>query len=175
MSIRYSSNMYKTTASTRQISRTTIQPTKPSTLPQIDGGSEYHHAHHSIRNLNFAQSSTPSYPRQQHSIQPPLRARNIPIVQSLPVPPPPSLRQQHHATGNTVHDLLPYCTTEPPLNEAQVIALSDVVGSLRELVSLALAAAAGDERSMRKLESAVGERDAVNVVEFFVDEWEVEG
>ena len=61
------------------------------------------------------------------------------------------------------------------MNEAQVIALSDVVGSLRELVSLALAAAAGDERSMRKLESAVGERDAVNVVEFFVDEWEVEG
>lgn len=42
-------------------------------------------------------------------------------------------------------------------------------------MSLALAAAAGDERSMRKLESAVGERDAVNVVEFFVDEWEVEG
>ncbi|KAH7563766.1 hypothetical protein BM1_00813 [Bipolaris maydis] len=78
-------------------------------------------------------------------------------------------------TGNTVHDLLPYCTTEPPLNEAQVIALSDVVGSLRELVPLALAAAAGDKRSLRKLESAVGKRDAVGVVEFFVDEWEIEG
>ncbi|EUC48756.1 hypothetical protein COCMIDRAFT_33830 [Bipolaris oryzae ATCC 44560] len=142
----------------------------------MDGGSEYHHVHYPTHNPNFAQSSTPSYHRQPHTIHPPLRARNIPTVPSLPVPPPPPpLHHQSHPTGNTVRDLLPYCTTEPPLNEAQVIALSDVVGSLRELVPLALAAAAGDERSVRKLESAVGKRDAVGVVEFFVDEWEVEG
>ncbi|ENI01189.1 hypothetical protein COCC4DRAFT_148606 [Bipolaris maydis ATCC 48331] len=167
----------KTTAATTQ-THTTTQPTKPPTLPQIDGGFEHHHVHHSTHDPNFAQFSTLSYPRHQHSIQPTLRARNIPIMLSLPVPPPPPpppLHQQSRPTGNTVHDLLPYCTTEPPLNEAQVIALSDVVGSLRELVPLALAAAAGDKRSLRKLESAVGKRDAVGVVEFFVDEWEIEG
>ncbi|XP_014556346.1 hypothetical protein COCVIDRAFT_100055, partial [Bipolaris victoriae FI3] len=157
--------------STTQISHAITQSMKAPALPQTDGGSEYH----PTRNPNFAQSNPPSYPRQQHMTQPPLRARNIPIVPSLSVPPPPPLRQQSHTTGNTVHDLLPYCTTEPLLNEAQVIALSDVVGSLRELVPLALAAAAGDERSLRKLESAVGKRDAVGLVEFFVDEWEIEG
>lgn len=40
---------------------------------------------------------------------------------------------------------------------------------------LALAAASGDMSSVDKLEGAVGERAAANIVEFFVDEWEIEG
>jgi hypothetical protein len=64
---------------------------------------------------------------------------------------------------------------EPPLNETQVIALSDVVGSLRELVLLTLSAASGDRDSVEKLEGAVGQQAARGIMEFFVDEWEIEG
>jgi hypothetical protein len=56
----------------------------------------------------------------------------------------------------------------------QVIALSDVVGSLKELVLLALGASAGDEVCVDKLECAVGSETASNIMEFFVDEWEVD-
>lgn len=63
----------------------------------------------------------------------------------------------------------------PPLSEAQVIALSDVAGSLRELVLLALGAVAGDSGCVRKLEAAVGEETAVSIAEFFMDEWEMDG
>jgi hypothetical protein len=89
------------------------------------------------------------------------------------VPPPP--RQPARAIGNAVNDLLPYCTTEPPLGEAQVIALSDVAGSLRELVVLALGATSGTAGCMEKLDGAVGRQAAANIAEFFADEWEIEG
>lgn len=63
----------------------------------------------------------------------------------------------------------------PPLNEAQVIALSDIVGNLKELVVLALSAVAGDRRSIAKLESAVGPDAAANIADFFADEYEMDG
>jgi hypothetical protein len=75
---------------------------------------------------------------------------------------------------NVVVSLLPYSTMEPPLRQEQVIALSDVVGSLKELVVLALGAAAGDVACADRLENAVGTTTASNIVEFFVEEWEVE-
>ncbi|KAI8939912.1 hypothetical protein NX059_003641 [Plenodomus lindquistii] len=76
---------------------------------------------------------------------------------------------------NAVSDLLPYCTMGPPLNEAQVIALSDAAGSLRELVLLSLGAFAGDPSCVRRLEGAVGRQAAGNIAEFFMDEWEIDG
>ena len=63
---------------------------------------------------------------------------------------------------------------EPPLSQEQVIALSDVVGSLKELVVLVLGAAAGEVACVEKLEGVVGTETAARMVEFFVDEWEVE-
>lgn len=72
-------------------------------------------------------------------------------------------------------DVLPYCTTEPPLTQEQVIALSDIAGSVKELVLLALTAASGDRSSISKLTSAVGSMTADNIIDFFIDEWEVEG
>jgi hypothetical protein len=63
---------------------------------------------------------------------------------------------------------------EPSLTQNQVIALSDVAGSLKELVLLALGAAASDEVCVDKLGCAVGSETASNIMEFFVDEWEVE-
>jgi hypothetical protein len=165
----------KTALSSMQSRSATTQHSKPSTFAHLDGGADYYRANHITTSSDYAQPSTRPYPHQQHTGQSPLRTRNIPIVPSLPLLPRPSQRQQSQLTGSTVRDLLPYCTTEPPLNEAQVIALSDVVGSLRELVPLVLAAASGDVDSVDKLENAVGQRAAANIIEFFVDEWEIEG
>ena len=70
--------------------------------------------------------------------------------------------------------LLPHCTADSPLNETQVIALSDVAGSLRELVHLALGARDGDEACAGRLGSALGSGQAVcGVVDFFSGEFEV--
>jgi hypothetical protein len=55
-----------------------------------------------------------------------------------------------------------------------VIALSDVAGSVKELVLLALGVAAGDVGCAEKMESAVGGAAMGSVVEFFAEEWEVE-
>jgi hypothetical protein len=140
--------------------------TRPmSVLPpaQYDGGTDYHPraAHGTI--------AAQPYNHHHHHTQIPRRSQNAP---SIPAPPP---LQSTRATGNAVNDLLPYCTTEPPLSQAQVIALSDVVGSLRELVVLALGAASDVAGCMEKLEGAVGLEAAANVVEFFADEWEIDG
>lgn len=61
------------------------------------------------------------------------------------------------------------------MTQEQVIALSDVAGSVKELVILALTAAAGDRVSMDRMKAAVGPATANNIMDFFVDEWEVEG
>lgn len=71
-------------------------------------------------------------------------------------------------------ELLPYCTMEPPLSEAQTIAISDVAGNLKELVLLALGAAAGEVGCVERLEGAIGARAASNITGFFIDEWEIE-
>ena len=117
-------------------------------LPQTNSG-----AHHCSKTHALPTTNDTSYNRSSHI---PLHTPNLP-------------------TGTTVSTLLPYCTTEPPLNTVQVIALSDVVGSLRELVLLALSAASGDAESMGRLEGALGRQGALGVVEFFEEEWEVEG
>lgn len=91
----------------------------------------------------------------------------------------PAIPNKHHQAPtqpqSAVHDLLPFCTIGAPLNEAQVIALSDVVGSMKELALLCLCAASGDQRSVSKLANAVGSDVAINIVEFFTEEWEVHG
>lgn len=74
-----------------------------------------------------------------------------------------------------MNDLLPYCTTEPPLRAEDVFALTDAVGSLKDLVVLALGATSGDAGCVKSLESAVGGHVASTIVEFFLDEWEIEG
>jgi hypothetical protein len=70
--------------------------------------------------------------------------------------------------------LLATSTTSTPLGRAQVFALSDEAGCLRELVLLALGARAGEPGCVARLVSAVGEEGAQAVVEFWGDEWVVE-
>ncbi|KAF2736653.1 hypothetical protein EJ04DRAFT_406594, partial [Polyplosphaeria fusca] len=70
---------------------------------------------------------------------------------------------------NTAADLLPYCATDRILSQQQVIALSDVVGSIAELGLLALGATV-DEEPRRVLEGAVGPEVAASIIEFFREE-----
>lgn len=85
------------------------------------------------------------------------------------------MKQPKAAAGSAVTTLLPYCTAGAPLNEGQVIAITDIAGSLQELALLALGAKDGDEECQRKLESALGsELASCNVLDFFSDEFEIE-
>ncbi|KAF1975204.1 hypothetical protein BU23DRAFT_552612 [Bimuria novae-zelandiae CBS 107.79] len=77
-----------------------------------------------------------------------------------------------HLPKTAYRDLLPYCTTEMPLNEQQVIGLSDVAGSLKEVMLLALRARM-DERCAEELVMAVGEDAMRGIVDFFGDEFEI--
>jgi len=146
-----------------------IRPANTLIPAQLDGGADHHpHARPTVIGSNYNRLAVPFCPQQQHHGQ---ASHQSWYASSIPPPP----RPQTHTTTNTIRDLLPYCTTESSLNEAQVIALSDVVGSLKELVLLALCAASGDMGSMQKLEGAVGQQSAANIVNFFADEWEIDG
>ena len=71
--------------------------------------------------------------------------------------------------------LLPHCTVERPLDESQVISLTDAAGSLQELVLLALGAKDGDEACLNVFLDALGSEQAVaGVMDFFCDEFEAE-
>lgn len=94
-------------------------------------------------------------------------------------PPPPRLTTTRIAANppdaapkNAVTDLLPYCTTETPLSEAQIIALSDLASSLKDVMLLAMQAKT-DERVAANLVRAVGPEAAGGIVEFFTDEYEL--
>jgi hypothetical protein len=159
----------RSTSSMRTANTATQSPNTVA-LAQLDGEADYHaRTRPEVTRNNYGQTAAPrSFPQHHHHSQPARQARNI---QSVPSPP----RQQTRGTGNAFSDLLPYCTTEPPLNEAQVIALSDVVGCLRELVLLALGAASGDVGGMEKLERAVGQQAALRIAEFFAENWVLDG
>jgi hypothetical protein len=149
----------------------TTHSTNSIALSQMDGGADHHlRTQPTATENHYTQSiHQPPFQRQQHLNQPARQPHNMAITQ------PPLAHQQSRTTGNAVNDLLPYCTMEPPLNGAQVIALSDVVDSLRELMLLALAAGSGERDAAEKLEGAVGHQVASSIVEFFADEWEIEG
>ena len=82
---------------------------------------------------------------------------------------------QQKTPESIVTKLLPHCTVERPLDESQVISLTDAAGSLQELVLLALGAKDGDEACLNVFLEALGSEQAVaGVVDFFCDEFEVE-
>ena len=82
---------------------------------------------------------------------------------------------QQKIPESIVTKLLPHCTVERPLDESQVISLTDAAGSLQELVLLALRAKEGDESCLNVFLDALGSEQAVaGVVDFFCDEFEVD-
>jgi hypothetical protein len=138
---------------------------------QVDGPSEkYQQGRSSNTMKGFAQPAllARAYPHPHHQTQ---SQHHQTIDRTASQVPPPS---QTRTPKNAVTDILPYCTTEPPLRQDQVIALSDVVGNIKELVLLAMGAAAGDVESVDKMKGAVGPETTKNIVEFFAEEWEVE-
>ena len=59
-----------------------------------------------------------------------------------------------------------------PLNEEQIIGLSDVAGNLKEVMLLAMRARA-DERYARQLAEAVGVDGMRGIVDFWAEEYEI--
>lgn len=79
------------------------------------------------------------------------------------------------AATSAVTTLLSYCTADTPLNNNQVIAVTDVAGSMKELVLLALGAKDGDETCVHRLRCALDSEQALaSIVDFFSGEFEVE-
>jgi hypothetical protein len=133
----------------------------------LDGSGDYSHTQPKSQRHSFMQ---PTVPR----VQPQQQGQGFPH-QALPHTSSQfRSRKQPHLPESAVTDILPYCTTEPPLRQEHVIALSDIAGSMKELVLLALGVAAGDARCAEKMESAVGAETTGSFVDFFADEWEVE-
>ena len=173
--------MHDHTTSTMVPNSATFQHgTKPAT-PQVNGPTDYRpqmvpfttRLNNSNPVRQFNQQQHPQHhQQQQHHQQVP--SRHIPQVRGTAAPHVPPKQQQAAAT-NAVTTLLPYCTADIPLNEGQVIALTDVAGSLKELVLLALGAKDGDNECTSRLEGALGSQQAVSsVLDFFSDEFEVE-
>jgi hypothetical protein len=132
----------------------------------------YHHHHHHPdtrqaampRNSNHAITPHGGSSYSQHAPathHPHIRTHQpTPAITTTTLPPPLAL--------------LATSTTSTPLTRAQILALSDEAGSLRELVLLALGAGAGEPGCVARLVRAVGEEGAQAVVEFWGDEWVVE-
>lgn len=141
-----------------RVSGLKAQPKSSIVLPQADGPGEYY------------QQARPTLARAHPHHQP--RIQHHQAID--PITPQIAPRQQTHTPKNAVTDILPFCTTEATLRQDQVIALSDVVGSVKELVLLALGAADNESGCADKMEGAVGPETTRNIVEFFAEEWEVE-
>ncbi|KAH6638198.1 hypothetical protein C7974DRAFT_156088 [Boeremia exigua] len=109
-------------------------------------------------------------PHDQHP-----RLQVSPMRQTHVTPTAPAPLKQHKpVAGTTVATLLPHCTVETILSKDQVIAVSDVAGSLKELVLLALGAKDGDEECMGRLEGALGrDQGLTGLVDFFSAEFEI--
>jgi hypothetical protein len=133
----------------------------------LDGSGDYSHTQPKPQRNNFMQPLLSRAQSQQQAQRFPRQAFSHAISQNRP-------RKQSHLPDRVVTDILPYCTTEPPLQQEQVIALSDIAGSVKELVLLALGAEAGDAVCVGKMEGAVGAETTGSIVEFFAAEWEVE-
>lgn len=117
-----------------------------------------------------------SHQQQQHQRQQQYQqaqTRSLPHTHSTTVAPVPPM-QPKKTVASAVTTILPYCTADVPLSEEQVIAVTDVAGSLKELVLLALGAKSGDEECLSRLEGARSNEQAMaSVVDFFSDEFEI--
>ncbi|ORY05682.1 hypothetical protein BCR34DRAFT_590818 [Clohesyomyces aquaticus] len=100
--------------------------------------------------------------------------RNQPERQSERQPLPHiAATAQHNAAPSVATDLLPFCVTGMQLNSEEVIGLSDIAGSLKEVVLLALGASV-DSDTRSTIEKAVGSDAAERVILFWGEEWVAE-
>jgi len=100
---------------------------------------------------------------------PSCRPPYIPIQQPACHP----IIQRSAATKTAIHDLLPFCTTEAPLTQEQVIGLSDLAGNLKEIMVLALWAKTNKMHAADRLRVVAGPRAISGIMDFFSDEFEM--
>jgi hypothetical protein len=174
-----------------QLEATNFDGSAPTGSP-LDGPADYRpqmisfnahnqpnsHAHQQQQYL-AQQYPREQYPEQQRSHhqrsqRPQMQAG--PVHQANAVVGPQSHSKQHKLTAaSAVKILLPHCTTDTRLSESQVIAVTDVAGSLRELVLLALGAKDGEEGCIHRLGSVLGSEQTLSgIIDFFSGEFEVE-
>ncbi|KAF2253183.1 hypothetical protein BU26DRAFT_601355 [Trematosphaeria pertusa] len=115
-------------------------------LPQLDGPRDYHPE-------MIPAALRPPFTRQGHS------SARAAVEAQIAVP------------ESAIQDLLPFCTVGAPLNEGQLVGLSDIAGSLKEVMLLALQAQR-DEGVKADMARAVGGQAAMEIIEFFGDEFE---
>ncbi len=104
------------------------------------------------------------------SLEPLLRT----YVSTLCTPNPAAVPQK---VPNAAMELLPFCTTSPPMRQATVIRLTDVaaLGSVdMDVCGRDEGSVARAEEAMRGLVEMVGEEEARAVVEFWKEEWVAE-
>ena len=159
---------------------TTSQNASHGSRSQVDGPADYRPQKVPFTTRNdYGQSIGQVHQQQQQRYiyqQQRLQMQSRPVHQLQNTAAPHVLsKQPKPAAVSVVNTLLPYCTAERPLNESQVIATTDVAGSLKELVLLALGAKDGEKECVSRLEGALGSEQAVaGVVDFFSDEFELE-
>ncbi|KAF3039309.1 hypothetical protein E8E12_000511 [Didymella heteroderae] len=150
---------------------------------QFDGPDDYRpqmktfnaHGRPNSQSLHQQRYPAQQYSQEQHPQQQSHHQRSLhPQMQAMAAPHGPS-KPHKPAAESAVTTLLPYCSADVALNGSQVIAVTDVAGSLKELVLLALGAKNGNEDCMHVLRSALGgEQISAGIVDFFSDEFEVE-
>lgn len=69
---------------------------------------------------------------------------------------------------NAALDVLPYCTTDAPMRQEALVALTDQTTCLRDVASLR------EEDMQRLLEGGMSEEDVGGVLGFWAEEWVVE-
>ncbi|EON64244.1 hypothetical protein W97_03475 [Coniosporium apollinis CBS 100218] len=139
------------------------------------------HAYHQLSAFLLTHADIPSIPllplSELSSLEPLLRM----YVSTLCTPNPAAVPQK---LPNAAMELLPFCTTSPPMRQETVIRLTDVFSSLRDVAALGgvdMDVDGRDEGSVARAEEAVrglvemfGEEEARAVVEFWKEEWVAE-
>jgi hypothetical protein len=129
------------------------QNTTDAVPPQVDGPGDHH-----VATFSKHFSAIPATHRRKTS------TNNVP---------PSNDREHQIPTVNDALGLLPWCTSEGRLRNDQAIALSDVGGSLKEVMLVALTAAVNDG-AKEEIERAVGGAAAAAVIEFWNEEYAVD-
>ncbi|KAF2750643.1 hypothetical protein M011DRAFT_523636 [Sporormia fimetaria CBS 119925] len=120
----------------------------------------HHHLHQRLGSGGHRTRPSSTHSARHTFINPHVRSASIPSATQTP-----SAAVMKEAMG-----LLPWCTTNFRLANEQAIALSDVGGSLKEVMLVALAARV-DEAAREAMELALGAEAAAGVVEFFSAEF----
>ncbi|KAJ9648387.1 hypothetical protein H2199_001241 [Coniosporium tulheliwenetii] len=174
-----------------------LSPPVPPTNSTRNGASNSHqphsaassasglHAYHQLSASLLMHADIPSIPLLPLSDLSSLESLLRTYVSALCTPQPAAAPQK---LPNAAMELLPFCTTSPPMRQETVIRLTDLFSSLRDLAVVGEVGEgvdeSGDGRDGRSVERAeelvrglvelLGEEEAKAAVEFWKEEWVAE-